>query len=290
MEQSAITALRTTALVLALGTGLLVALSTSGWSGAPNQCLLQGDCYCEAARAGPVAQPANTWSLLGFAAAALWVAWRAGRDRADDSRVFLGSRLYPTLYAVSLAFMGIGAGFFHASLTEWGAILDVLSMLVWVCFLLYYNLRSLYAWTDRRFLVAYLATVAIAVLLRIFLVSAGLLAFAALHTGWIGTEVLVGMRPGRFGIARQLRRQRRYFWGYVGTNLVALAIWSESYAGGLLCDPSSLLQGHAVWHLLNAVAGALLYPYLRSERIIAEPAAQQGAAAAVSQRVPIALR
>jgi hypothetical protein len=198
--------------------------------------------------------------------------------------VFLGSRLYPGLYAVALAFMGLGAAFFHASLTDWGAILDVLSMLVWVCFLLYYNLRSLYAWTDQRFLTAYLTTVGVAILVRIFFGSAGLLAFGALHTAWIGTEVLVGMRPGRFGIERQLRRQRRYFWGYVGTNLLALAIWSESYAGGLLCNPSSLFQGHAVWHLLNAVAGALLYPYFRSERIIAEHAAQQGAAADEPQR------
>ena len=57
------------------------------------------------------------------------------------------------------------------------------------------------------------------------------------------------------------------------TNLVALSIWSGSHAGGLLCDPSSLVQGHAVWHVLNAVAGAFLYPYLRSERIGAEHAA-----------------
>jgi len=141
-------------------------------------------------------------------------------------------------------------------------------MLFWVCFLLYYNLRSLYGWTDRRFLVTYLLTVAATALWRAFFPSAGLLAFAALHTAWIGTEFLVGARLGRLGITHELRRQRRYFWGYIATNLFALAIWSQSHAGGLLCQPTSILQGHALWHVLNAIAATLLYPYLRSEAVL----------------------
>ena len=62
-------------------------------------------------------------------------------------------------------------------------------------------------------------------------------------------------------------------WAFIAINLVALLIWSGSHAGGWLCDPSSILQGHALWHVLNAIAGALLYPYLRSERIAPERAA-----------------
>ncbi len=166
--------------------------------------------------------------------------------------------------------MGPGAAFYHASLTDWGGALDILSMLFWICFLLYYNLRTLYRWTDRGFLGAYLATIALAILSRIFFASSGLPVFAALHTAWIGTEVLVGARLGRLGIRRQLKRQRRYLWGYVGINLLALAIWSQSHEGGLLCQPTSILQGHALWHVLNAIAAALLYPYLRSEEVVRE--------------------
>jgi len=37
-------------------------------------------------------------------------------------------------------------------------------------------------------------------------------------------------------------------------------IWLASRSGGLLCDPQSLLQGHALWHVLAAVgAGLILY-------------------------------
>ena len=45
--------------------------------------------------------------------------------------------------------------------------------------------------------------------------------------------------------------------------LVAFTIWLLSNAGW--CDPDSLLQGHAAWHLLCAVAAYWLYRLYASE-------------------------
>ena len=274
----AISELRATILVLAIGTGLCVVLAAMGWPGAPNHCLLEGDCYCEAPRPGPIAQPANTWSLLGFGIAGIWVAWRSGRDRASARSPFLRGRLYPGLYASALAFMGPGAALFHASLTDWGGAVDVLSMLGWVCFLLYYNLTSLYGWSQSRFLTAYVATIAIAITPRLLFGPAGVPLFALLLLAWFATEALIGRPAGTLGIRQPVERRRRYFWAFIAINLLALFTWTGSHAGGWLCDPSSLLQGHALWHVLNAAAAALLYPYLRSERIGPQHAAQQGVA------------
>ena len=267
-----ITELRTVTLVLVLGTGLCIALALADWPGAPNHCLLQGDCYCAAPRPGPIAQPANTWSLLGFAIASLWVAWRAGRDRLNTSAPYLRDRFYPGLYAGSVAFMGVGAALFHASLTNWGGAVDVLSMLGQVCYLLYYNLRSLYGWSRSRFLTAYLVTIAVVITPRFLFGPAGVPLFVLVLLAWLATETLIGRPVGRLGIREQVERQRKFLWASLATNLVALAIWSGSHLGGPLCDPSSPIQGHAVWHVLNAVAAALLYPYLRSERIVSENA------------------
>jgi len=36
-----------------------------------------------------------------------------------------------------------------------------------------------------------------------------------------------------------------------------LAIWFFSRTGGVLCDPGSWLQGHAMWHVFAALAAAL---------------------------------
>lgn len=270
--------------MLAVGTGLCVAFAGAGWPGAPNYCLLEGDCYCEAPRPGPIAQPANTWSLLGFGVAGIWVAWRSARDRATTRARYLRGRFYPRFYASALAFMGPGAAMFHASLTDWGGAVDVLSMLGWVCFLLYYNITSLYDWSQSRFLTAYLVTITIAITPRLLFGPAGVPLFALLLLAWLATETLIGSPAGTLGIRHQVKRRRRYFWAFIVTNLLALFIWSGSHAGRWFCDPSSLLQGHAVWHILNAAAGALLYPYLRSERIASEHAAQQGVAAVEPQR------
>ena len=46
--------------------------------------------------------------------------------------------------------------------------------------------------------------------------------------------------------------------------VVAFAIWNASQHG--LCDPRSLLQGHAVWHLLGAASAYLLFRLWASER------------------------
>jgi hypothetical protein len=48
--------------------------------------------------------------------------------------------------------------------------------------------------------------------------------------------------------------------------LVAFVVWSLGKDGGPLCDPQSLLQPHAVWHLLDALAAWLLFRYYASSR------------------------
>jgi hypothetical protein len=40
---------------------------------------------------------------------------------------------------------------------------------------------------------------------------------------------------------------------------VGLLVWFFSRTGGALCDPNSLLQGHALWHLLAAAAVTSLF-------------------------------
>ena len=50
--------------------------------------------------------------------------------------------------------------------------------------------------------------------------------------------------------------------------LVAFTIWLLSNAGW--CDPDSLLQGHAAWHLLCAASAYLMFRLWASERTAGE--------------------
>ena len=49
----------------------------------------------------------------------------------------------------------------------------------------------------------------------------------------------------------------------LATILTAFAIWNAAKAW--LCDPRSLIQGHAIWHVLCAVSAYYLYRYYASE-------------------------
>jgi len=40
---------------------------------------------------------------------------------------------------------------------------------------------------------------------------------------------------------------------------VGLMFWWTSRSGGALCDPQSLLQGHALWHVLAATGLSLIF-------------------------------
>ena len=53
---------------------------------------------------------------------------------------------------------------------------------------------------------------------------------------------------------RGIRRISKPLMFGVGALLVGAAIFTVSRTGGPLCDPESLLQGHAVWHALTATA------------------------------------
>jgi hypothetical protein len=46
---------------------------------------------------------------------------------------------------------------------------------------------------------------------------------------------------------------------------LAFGIWILDLSH-IVCAPHSLLQGHAVWHLLCAASGGFVYVYYRSER------------------------
>jgi hypothetical protein len=60
-------------------------------------------------------------------------------------------------------------------------------------------------------------------------------------------------------------REVGYFWGALGLLATAFGIWILDITK-TVCVPESLLQGHAVWHMLNACCIGSLYLYYRSEQ------------------------
>lgn len=201
-------------------------------------------CFCEAIRDSIVRQPANTWSSLGFVVVALWVAWRSAA-RARQGLVTL-PRGEVRLLAASLLLVGLGSAFYHASLTFVGQVLDVSGMYLVATFILFHRLGPR------------LSLSPVGGALGFTLVNAALMA---------GQVTTPAMRRPVFAVVltlalivewRASRAGRRWLGAGTLVMLVAFLFWVLDQQR-LLCAPDSLLQGHAVWHLLGALASACLY-------------------------------
>lgn len=63
------------------------------------------------------------------------------------------------------------------------------------------------------------------------------------------------------------RRYIPWFWLGVGLFLLAYSIWLTGTADHAWCRPDSLIQAHAVWHLLTAASTWSFFQFFRTERV-----------------------
>ena len=244
-----------TAATAVVSCGLLALAIVGGGLGAD---VGRGANFCEAARDGLIRQPANSLSNVGFVLAGLLIAWHARRLPAR--------RGLATAFACLVVLLGPGSAAMHATQSAAGGHLDMASMYVVASAIAAYALTR---WLRRgtAFLAVAFAggvllcegvgawTVALPVVMTTGNAIFGILLLVA-----VGLEVAI-MRRG------ETRSRRGFAFASVATILTAFAIWNAARAW--LCDPHSLLQGHAAWHLLGAVSAYLIYRYYVSEEPIA---------------------
>ena len=246
---------------VAAGSIALLALAVAeGWLG-PD--VGRGANFCERAYDGAIAQPANTLSNLGFVVAGLLVAWHAQRRQAPPTGVaHVMSATIATFYACVVVLLGPGSAAMHATQSAWGGHLDMLSMYLVAGFAASW---AWVRWTRRgtaSFVTAYVVCVAACELVGLWpdpvpvVHYSGNVAFGVLLLAAVALETALWRRGATELVFRH---------GVVALSamLVAFAIWLLSTNGW--CDPRSLWQGHAAWHLLCAVAAYWLFRLYESE-------------------------
>jgi hypothetical protein len=244
--------------------GVLAAFAAAGWPGQANGCevAVRPTCFCETLHAGPIRQPSNTLSNLGFVAVGLVIAAAADRrrGRAAPANPMTTTRFHPTAFAVVTALLGPGSMALHASMTVWGGRVDVISMYLFIAYVAVYGAARIAAWSTGRFAAVYAATVLLLSASKIWTpVSSDVVFGAMVGLAALTDPVMARRRPDR-------RFERRWLAAAGVLFGVAFAIWLPSRSGGALCDPDSWVQGHALWHLLCAGAAGCIFLYLRSER------------------------
>jgi hypothetical protein len=247
-------------LLLALIIGAAAALGRVDFSWAnwrPASCM-PVNCFCEAVHSDTIAQPANTWSSFAFVLAGLLVIRQSGDDvRSRRLNPMTSRRAYPLLYGMALLFLGLGSAFYHASLTFAGQFVDLMGMYLLACFILLYNVSRLTVLNGKTFVLAYLA-------LNLLLAYI-LLEFPALRRYIFGVIIVAALLP-EDRVRQQKKPRINVFFLQAAwwSLLVAFVIWTLDITK-ILCNPNSWLQGHALWHILGALAAGFLYLYYRSE-------------------------
>ncbi len=241
-----------------LSCGLLALALWQGWLG-PD--VGRGANFCEAARDSLVRQPANTFSNAGFVIAGLLIAWRVGA-RQNPGTVLPAHRHLATAMACVVVFLGPASAAMHATQSAAGGHLDMASMYLIASFALAYAATRWFRGGSTLFAAVFVAGVAFCEVIGLWrgevpvVGYSGNLAFAFLLTTAVVIEVLI--------LRRGLTRANRLFAiASLAAILIAFAIWNATKTW--LCDPGSLIQGHAIWHLLGAISAYYLYRYYASE-------------------------
>ena len=241
--------------LFALGFLALLAALGSEWGAfAPASCTATR-CFCELPRTGTLLlQPANTWSSFGYVLiGSLMLVLPYGRDPASALSPLSGRTL-----GVTAIIVGVGSGLLHATLTLWGQFFDVLGMYLVGSFLLVSALARWRRVTDGAAIILYATLCISLVTVLLVLPEVRRWLFAVLLILAILTELVFAWR------LRPSARISFYLGGLLASG-AAFVIWVLDQQG-VVCAPDSLLQGHAVWHLLGAVSLWLSFFYYRSER------------------------
>lgn len=190
--------------------------------------------YCERQLCGWLQQPANTWSNVGYLIAALMMLF-AERPKLEKH-----------LFFWSTLALFIGSTFFHMSGTHLGKLMDVGAMLTLSMGICSLSVHRYYQW-PRQKSVAFFATGLFLSLVFLYSFDIGNIPF----TLEIATAVILEIR--------MIREDK----SVLIPKLLLLACGVQLVAGVFLllditkswCDPDNhIINGHAVWHLLSALA------------------------------------
>jgi hypothetical protein len=232
--------------------------------------------FCELNRFDQlIVQPSNTWSNLGFIIVGLIILSIAKNDHKYFERSKVNNLLarYPGftfLSGFATLYMGVGSFLYHGTMTYAFQKMDQTGMYFVVIAAIAYNIYKLaprirykdVIYSSHKFIIA----------------CACILMFAFYTVLWklpiniTFPALVIAFFLSNFIVLRKIKHSvpvRAFIQASSITLLVSTSIWILDITNKL-CSPTSVFQGHALWHILNAVSIFLMYLYYRSEDYLPE--------------------
>lgn len=269
MKNVNVYALLSRALLLTLAMGLIWAfldwlLSGSVWQTMPVSRSALVVEYCEHNHVHRFFhQPSNTYSNLAYVFFGLFILLLAQADSSQPGNSGL-NRLeqFPTLSVLvgsCFVYLGVGSAFFHASLTTIGQRVDMnatyalmLSLISVAVYHIFHTIRL----TPRRQLIW--------VLIVLVVIAYFWLLAPRLPSSRLLPALILVLTVGMLINYGQFRRQRLLWLVIASVALTFVAIKIRTMdVRKINCDPYSVLQGHAIWHLLTGLSSFCAYLFFR---------------------------
>jgi hypothetical protein len=216
------------------------------WGGLPNVK------WCEETLCSWVAEPANTWSNLAFLVAAAWL-WQLTRKDPERTQRF---------WAQATFWVGTASLVYHASVTFVTQVFDFWGMYFFFGLVLLLNFVRLGKLPSAKLFPVLWLSIGALTLLTVGVAKLGLPVqgiIGLLLLGILVTEALASRRA-------QGTVAHRYLFGALGVIFVA-ALFSAADGARVFCTPANhVIQGHAIWHVLNGVGIVLAHFHYRQFR------------------------
>ncbi len=203
------------------------------WPGSLADCVAAGTCDCEEAGTDGLRQSVNASSSLALILVGGLI-------------IAAASGLNLKLLGVAVFVSGAASYLSHAAVRDWSHTFDSLGVKAVLVFLIVYP-----ATRPRPVVAPYSAAVALVWGLELLWPGTGPIMFA----GLLAAAVTLNLPEARRGTA-----MRAAMLGLV----VGGAAWWLGKSGSPICDPDSLFQPHALWHLLVAGSLAAVYSHYQA--------------------------
>lgn len=248
---------------VAVSSLLLVFLSlVYGWFGAADGV---GADFCEAARDALVKQPSNSYSNFAFVIFGLLAAWQLYVGKFKKNRNALTTSPFFSIFFCCVAILlGPGSMAMHASESHLGGYFDMLSMYLTATLMFSYAVLRFLKLGNIQFFITFLVVLAICHGFHFAAFEVPILGFSGslIFAIFIVSAMLIELW-------NKLKNKPvvSFKWAiYTSlTFLLAFAIWTTGWTDHPWCDPHSLLQAHAIWHILDGLAVYFLFRYYVSE-------------------------